>query len=185
MIEVTHISKRYGHHTVVDDVTFDVAPGRVTGFVGPNGAGKSTTMRTMVGLTRPDAGEVRYFGTAYTDLPHPARVVGAVLDARSMHPAAPPTTTCGQRPRSATSRSTRWTGHSTPSGSPAQPTNERAGSLSACDSDWPWPSLCSANPTCCCSTNPPTGWTLTGSVGCAPTSGPSPIRAAPCSCRAT
>ena len=86
MIEVTHICKRYGHHTVVDDVTFDVAPGRVTGFVGPNGAGKSTTMRTMVGLTRPDAGEVCYFGTAYTDLPHPARVVGAVLDARSMHP---------------------------------------------------------------------------------------------------
>ena len=86
MIQIAHVTKRYGTHTVVDDVTFDVAPGRVTGFVGPNGAGKSTTMRMMVGLTRPDAGDVRYAGTRYRDLPHPARVVGAVLDARSMHP---------------------------------------------------------------------------------------------------
>lgn len=86
MIQITHLAKRYDHHTVVDDVTFDVQPGRVTGFVGPNGAGKSTTMRMMVGLTRPDTGDVRFFGTRYTDLPQPARVVGAVLDARSMHP---------------------------------------------------------------------------------------------------
>ena len=63
-----------------------MAAGRVTGFVGPNGAGKSTTMRMMVGLTRPDGGEVRYDGVRYTDLRHPARVVGAVLDARCMHP---------------------------------------------------------------------------------------------------
>ena len=67
-------------------MTFDVAPGRVTGFVGPNGAGKSTTMRMMVGLTRPDSGEVRYDGIRYPDLRHPARVVGSVLDARCMHP---------------------------------------------------------------------------------------------------
>ena len=63
-----------------------MAAGRVTGFVGPNGAGKSTTMRMMVGLTRPDAGEVRYDGVRYTDLRHPARMVGSVLDARCMHP---------------------------------------------------------------------------------------------------
>ena len=63
-----------------------MAAGRVTGFVGPNGAGKSTTMRMMVGLTRPDHGEVRYDGVRYTDLRHPARLVGAVLDARCMHP---------------------------------------------------------------------------------------------------
>ena len=86
MIKVSGLTKHYGNRIVVDDVSFDVASGRVTGFVGPNGAGKSTTMRMMVGLTRPDSGEVRYHGTRYTDLRSPARIVGAVLDARCMHP---------------------------------------------------------------------------------------------------
>ena len=86
MIKVSGITKNYGHRVAVDDMTFDVATGNVTGFVGPNGAGKSTAMRMMVGLTRPDAGEVRYAGVSYTDLLHPARVVGSVLDARVMHP---------------------------------------------------------------------------------------------------
>jgi ABC-2 type transport system ATP-binding protein len=86
MITVSQLSKRYGKHLVVDDMSFEVAAGRVTGFVGPNGAGKSTTMRMMVGLTRPDRGEVRYGGVRYTDLLRPARVVGSVLDARCMHP---------------------------------------------------------------------------------------------------
>ena len=86
MITVTGLTKRYGRRVAVDDVTFDVAAGRVTGFVGPNGAGKSTTMRMMVGLVRPDRGDVRYHGVSYSRLRHPARVVGAVLDARCMHP---------------------------------------------------------------------------------------------------
>ena len=86
MITVTGLTKRYGHHVAVDDLTFTAAAGRVTGFVGPNGAGKSTTMRMMVGLTRPDAGEVRYGGVRHSELQHPARVVGAVLDPRCMHP---------------------------------------------------------------------------------------------------
>jgi ABC-2 type transport system ATP-binding protein len=86
MITVSGLTKHYGDRTAVDDLTFTVAPGRVTGFVGPNGAGKSTTMRMMVGLTRPDAGEVRYDGIRYTDLRQPARLVGAVLDAQCMHP---------------------------------------------------------------------------------------------------
>ena len=86
MITVSSLTKQYGRRTAVDDMTFDVAAGRVTGFVGPNGAGKSTTMRMMVGLTRPDHGNVRYHGVGYTQLLRPARVVGAVLDARSMHP---------------------------------------------------------------------------------------------------
>ncbi|HYG94115.1 MAG TPA: ATP-binding cassette domain-containing protein [Blastococcus sp.] len=86
MITVTHLTKKYGDRLAVDDLTFPVAAGRVTGFVGPNGAGKSTTMRMMVGLTRPDRGDVRYSGIRYRDLRHPARTVGAVLEARSMHP---------------------------------------------------------------------------------------------------
>ena len=86
MITVSALTKHYGGRVAVDDLTFDVAAGRVTGFVGPNGAGKSTTMRMMVGLTRPDHGEVSYHGVRYPRLRHPARVVGAVLDARCMHP---------------------------------------------------------------------------------------------------
>lgn len=86
MITVSGLTKQYGKRLAVQDMTFEVAAGRVTGFVGPNGAGKSTTMRMMVGLTRPDSGEVRYHGTAYTDLKNPARIVGSVLDARCMHP---------------------------------------------------------------------------------------------------
>ena len=86
MITVSQLSKRYGQHVVVDDMSFEVAAGRVTGFVGPNGAGKSTTMRMMVGLTRPDRGEVRYRGVRYTELLRPACIVGSVLDARCMHP---------------------------------------------------------------------------------------------------
>jgi ABC-2 type transport system ATP-binding protein len=86
MITVSGITKRYGTRVAVDDISFGVSAGRVTGFVGPNGAGKSTTMRMMVGLTRPDRGEVRYDSVRYTDLRHPARVVGSVLDARCMHP---------------------------------------------------------------------------------------------------
>jgi ABC-2 type transport system ATP-binding protein len=86
MITVTGLTKKYGDRLAVDDLTFEVATGRVTGFVGPNGAGKSTTMRMMVGLTSPNRGDVRYSGIHYRDLRHPARIVGAVLDARSMHP---------------------------------------------------------------------------------------------------
>jgi ABC-2 type transport system ATP-binding protein len=86
MITVSGLTKHYGKRLAVHDMTFEVAPGRVTGFVGPNGAGKSTTMRMMVGLTRPDSGDVSYHGIGYTSLKNPARIVGSVLDARCMHP---------------------------------------------------------------------------------------------------
>src|SRR3954465_5725834 len=86
MITVTRLTKRYRSRLAVDDLTFEVATGRVTGFVGPNGAGKSTTMRMMVGLTRPDAGEVRYDGPPFGEIARPSQLVGAVLDARCMHP---------------------------------------------------------------------------------------------------
>jgi len=85
MIVVEHLTKTYGDHRAVDDLSFTVQPGRVTGFVGPNGSGKSTTMRMMVGLTRPDTGNVLYDGTAYDGLAKPATTIGAALDA-SAHP---------------------------------------------------------------------------------------------------
>lgn len=86
MITVNGLTRHYGDRVAVHDLGFELSSGRVTGFVGPNGAGKSTTMRMMVGLTRPDRGEVRYDGIRYGDLAHPARTVGSVLDARCMHP---------------------------------------------------------------------------------------------------
>ena len=85
MIEATHLSKRFGARTAVDDLSFTVAPGVVTGFLGPNGAGKSTTMRLILGLDRPTGGSVTIDGRRYADYPAPLHEVGALLEARSMH----------------------------------------------------------------------------------------------------
>ena len=86
MIEARGLVKRYGSTTAVDNLSFDVRPGTVTGFLGPNGAGKSTTMRMMIGLDRPDAGTVRINGKNYHDLRSPLREVGALLEAKAFHP---------------------------------------------------------------------------------------------------
>jgi ABC-2 type transport system ATP-binding protein len=85
-IEAHGLTKRYGSTVAVDALSFLVEPGRVTGFVGPNGAGKSTTMRLILGLDAPTAGEVRVGGRRYRDLRAPLREVGAVLDAGATHP---------------------------------------------------------------------------------------------------
>ena len=85
VIEAQNLTKWYGPATVVDDLSFTVRPGIVTGFLGPNGAGKSTMMRMMVGLTHPDAGQARIGGRAYRDLSHPLRQVGALLEASAPH----------------------------------------------------------------------------------------------------
>ncbi|MCI2418900.1 ABC transporter ATP-binding protein [Saccharopolyspora sp. K220] len=86
MIEATGLTKRYGPKVAVNNLSFTVKPGRVTGFLGPNGAGKSTTMRMMLGLDRPTSGEVRIDGKLYRELKHPLRTVGALLDAKWVHP---------------------------------------------------------------------------------------------------
>ncbi|HVV20961.1 MAG TPA: ATP-binding cassette domain-containing protein, partial [Pseudonocardiaceae bacterium] len=82
MIEATGLTKTYGRTLAVDDLSFTVQPGRVTGFLGPNGAGKSTTMRMILGLDAPDRGQVLVEGRPYRSLHHPLRVVGALLDAK-------------------------------------------------------------------------------------------------------
>ncbi|MEU4642073.1 ATP-binding cassette domain-containing protein [Micromonospora sp. NPDC023814] len=86
MITLSGLTKRFGATTAVDNLTLDLAPGRVTGFLGPNGAGKSTTMRMIVGLDRPTAGEALIGGRRYATLRHPLREVGALLDAKAVHP---------------------------------------------------------------------------------------------------
>jgi ABC-2 type transport system ATP-binding protein len=85
MIEAESLSKRYGGKTAVDDLSFVVRPGVVTGFLGPNGAGKSTTMRLLLGLDRPGGGTCRINGKTYVDFPAPLREVGALLEARAVH----------------------------------------------------------------------------------------------------
>ncbi len=85
MIEATNLTKDYGDKRAVDGLSFNVRPGMVTGFLGPNGSGKSTTMRLILGLDRPTAGDVVVNGKHYRDHPAPLREVGALLEARSTH----------------------------------------------------------------------------------------------------
>ena len=85
MIEAVGLTKRYGSKTAVDNISFEVKPGVVTGFLGPNGAGKSTTMRLIVGLDRPTSGTVTVNGSRYADLKAPLREVGVLLDAKAVH----------------------------------------------------------------------------------------------------
>ncbi|WP_020110797.1 ABC transporter ATP-binding protein, partial [Rhodococcus sp. 114MFTsu3.1] len=86
MIQVTGLTKQYGAVKAVDDLSFSVKPGIVTGFLGPNGAGKSTTMRMILGLDRPTSGQALIEGKPYGELKQPLRSVGALLDAKWVHP---------------------------------------------------------------------------------------------------
>ena len=86
VIQVRQLTKRYGATAAVDQLSFDVRPGMVTGFLGPNGSGKSTTMRLILGLDRADAGQARIGGRPYRDLRWPLREVGALLEAGAFHP---------------------------------------------------------------------------------------------------
>ncbi|MFD4393337.1 ABC transporter ATP-binding protein [Kitasatospora sp. NPDC058397] len=85
MIEIQGLTKEYDGRRVVDDLSFEVRPGLVTGFLGPNGAGKSTTMRLILGLDRPTAGSALVGGHRYAELAQPLRQVGALLDAHALH----------------------------------------------------------------------------------------------------
>ncbi|WP_237243587.1 ABC transporter ATP-binding protein, partial [Rothia nasimurium] len=86
MLEVRNLTKTYGPKTAVNDISFTVPNGRVTGFLGPNGAGKSTTMRMLVGLEKPSKGSALVDGQPYRSLKSPLTSVGALLDAKAMHP---------------------------------------------------------------------------------------------------
>src|SRR2546421_6834234 len=85
MIEARGLGKRYGSAAAVDDLTFTIRPGMVTGFLGPNGAGKTTTMRLILGLDYPSAGSVTVDGRSYAQLSAPMHQVGALLDAGAVH----------------------------------------------------------------------------------------------------
>jgi ABC-2 type transport system ATP-binding protein len=86
MIEVRELTKRFGRITAVDNLSFQVHPGRVTGFLGPNGAGKTTTLRIGLSLVAPTAGSVTFDGVPYSQLRSPMRQIGATLDTTAFHP---------------------------------------------------------------------------------------------------
>src|SRR5207249_8855169 len=85
-IAVEALTKRYGAVTAVDDLTFRLTPGRITGFLGPNGSGKSTTMRILLGLAKPTSGRATIDGRPYADLRDPTRHIGALMDPNVFHP---------------------------------------------------------------------------------------------------
>jgi ABC-2 type transport system ATP-binding protein len=86
VVTARSLTKRFGDVTAVDDLTFSLRPGTITGFLGPNGAGKTTTLRLLLGLAEPTAGEALLFGRRYRDLDDPALRVGAVLESNDFHP---------------------------------------------------------------------------------------------------
>jgi ABC-2 type transport system ATP-binding protein len=86
MIEVQNPTKRFGPVPAIDDLSFTVRPGHVTGFLGPNGAGKTTTMRILLGLVEPDSGAATILGRRYRDLADRSHLVGAALEASSFYP---------------------------------------------------------------------------------------------------
>jgi len=85
-VEVRGLTKKFGSLTAVDDLSFSVEPGRITGFLGPNGAGKTTTLRMLLGLVRPTSGSATIGGQSYTEIKNPLGVVGAALEATNFHP---------------------------------------------------------------------------------------------------
>ncbi len=116
MIEVEHLSKRYGPTLAVDDLSFVAPPGTVTGFLGPNGAGKSTTMRMIAGLDAPTSGHVRVNGKAYAQAAAPMAELGILLEAKAVHTGRSAPTTCWPSPRprgwavAGSTRSSSWSG---------------------------------------------------------------------------
>jgi ABC-2 type transport system ATP-binding protein len=86
VVSVSSLTKRFGEVTAVEDLSFSIEPGTVTGFLGPNGAGKTTTLRVLLGLAEPTSGQALVFGRPYQELEHPARRVGAVLESNDFHP---------------------------------------------------------------------------------------------------
>ena len=141
-IEVAGLRKRYGATVAVDDLTFTVRPGEVTGFVGPNGAGKSTTMRIVLGLDAADAGTARIGGQPYRSLTAPLTEVGALLDAGAIHPgrrAGPPAV---DGPEQRPSRPPRRRGARPGRARRRLPEGGPAGSRSACHSGSASPRRC-------------------------------------------
>ena len=165
MIEAHALTKRYGPVTAVDQLSFDVRPGVVTGFLGPNGSGKSTTMRLILGLDAADHGTVRVAGRGYHDLSFPLREVGALLETKAFHPGrsvrAHLTALAASNaiPLSRVDQTLQLVGLQTAA-------SRKGGQLSlGMPSGWASPPRCSATRPSSSSTSRSTAWTRRGSAG--------------------
>ena len=179
-VEVTGLTKQFGSVTAVDDLSFAVAPGQVTGFLGPNGAGKTTTLRCLLGLVAPTSGTATIGGSPYAALDRPLQTVGSVLEASSFHPGRSAlrhlevlALASGRGPRTGRRGAGPWWGCTT------SPIAGSAATRSGCASGSAWPARCSATPASSSSTSPPTASTRPGSPGCVASCGPLPARAGP------
>lgn len=167
MIEINGVTKHYKEKKAVDDLSFEIKPGEVTGFLGPNGSGKSTTMRMIMGLDAPDSGSISINGERYRDLPLPLREVGALLEAKAIHPGRSAfnhlwfLAQSNDIPRSRVDEVLRLVGLEDVA--KKEPANSRSawasGSASLQQS--------SATPGCSSSTSPSMAWTRRGFSGCA------------------
>ena len=169
MISLDGLTKRYGGKTAVDDLTFTIRPGAVTGFLGPNGAGKSTTMRMILGLDTPDRGQALIGGVPYPALNWPLRTVGALLDAGAFHPG-----------RSGRTHLAALAASNDIPGTRVEQVLRTVGLSDAASR-----SPCSATRVSYCSMSRSTGWTRRASAGSGTCCAGSPPRAGRCSCRAT
>ncbi|EPH40070.1 putative ABC transporter ATP-binding protein YhcH [Streptomyces aurantiacus JA 4570] len=182
MIEVKDLTKRYGATTAVQELSFTVRPGHVTGFLGPNGAGKSTTLRMILGLNAPTGGSVTVGGRPFRDRPRGLRHVGALLDAGDVHGGRSAVAHLavlarGNRiPRPRVDEVLAEVGLAGAAG------RRRIAGYSL--GMRPCYLRCSATRRCCSSTNRSTGSTRKACCGCAACSGAWPPRAAPSSCPA-
>ncbi len=167
-IEVAGLTKHFGSVKAVDDLSFTVDEGRVTGFLGPNGAGKTTTLRMLLGLVNPTSGSATVHGQPFTTLSDPVHTVGAVLDGGMLHPGRSGRNHLRTLARGGRASATSaWTSCWSSSRSPTRRTGAPAATRSACASGSAWPRRCSATRRCSCSTSPPTAWTRRASAGCA------------------
>ena len=165
MIEARGLTKRYGRTVAVDRLSFDVRPGSVTGFLGPNGSGKSTTMRMIMGLDFPQAGQARIGGRRYRELRWPLREVGALLEARAFHPGRSARAHLAALAASNDIPASRVDEVLGAVGLHAAAGRAPASSPSAWPSGLASPRRCWATRACCCSTSPPTAWTPKASGG--------------------
>jgi ABC-type multidrug transport system, ATPase component len=165
-IEVRDLTKRFGSITAVDNLSFTVEPGRITGFLGPNGAGKTTTLRMLLGLVRPDSGIATIGGERYSEIRTPQRVVGSALEATNFHPGRSGRNHLRVLADTAGIESKRVDEMLELVGIPLRHANGPAATPWACASVWGWRPHCSATPRCSCSTNQPTALTLKASGGC-------------------
>ena len=186
-IEIRGLTKRFGSFVAVDDLSFDVEPGRITGFLGPNGAGKTTTLRMLLGLvhqTERDRDDRR--AALRRPRPRPQQTVGAALEATNFHPGR-----SGRdhlRVLADAGGDPARRGSTSCSSSPASRRRRASGPAStawACASASAWRPRCSATPRCSSSTSPPTAWTPRASAGCAASCATSAARARRSSSRAT